>query len=188
MVLSNGTGIYAGQGNNQTVGPGAASYAAWAKTAGLTAGGKYYWENNILVGINNSFNSFGIVNTAVALGSTNIGSYADSVGLAADTALLGGALIVTGATILAAISDLTMFTSGNIFGIAYDTVGQQMWIHKNGVYYSGNPSTLTSPSVNAITAGSYCIAQDGGNVNSVSGLRGGSGLTYAIPTGFTVPA
>lgn len=183
MVISAGAGIYAGFGNNKAVGGGGASYADTASTGVMKQGRKYYWETKLLVDPTTGNCSLGAVKSGVSI-SSFVGGFTNSLGLANITSPHGTWYVGNVST----HDDAAAIAANNIYGIALDLVNGKVWIHKNGTYYSGNPSTGTSPSSSSIALADWYVAAAGTQVNLVEALRNASELTYSIPTGFILPS
>ena len=79
--------------------------------------------------------------------------------------------------------------SGDTAMIALDLDNLQCWLGKGGVWATGDPSTLTSPTVTGLTAGTYYAAAAhesyaGFDTYVIAGNS--SNVIYTVPTGFTV--
>ncbi len=78
------------------------------------------------------------------------------------------------------------YGNGDVVGVAVDFGLRRLWIHVNGTYITGNPSTNTSPIVTyptglgTIFAGAS-LANQGDSVT----CRLPADFGYSIPTGFT---
>jgi len=148
-------------------------YAIAAATIAISSG-KWYWET---LQNNSTRVECGIIPSASNLGSNYVGA----IGYAFSS---NGFSYNNGTPTNVG----TLFTTGDIFGIALDLDAGKMWFSKNGSWIGGgNPATGTSPTFSGIS-GSFVPAFSDDTVAvsapSVSCNFGQRAFAYTAPSGF----
>lgn len=153
--------------------------AATALTVAGYTTGKHYFEflvnlygggTTIFIGISRTGGSTDL--------NTDLGQEAGEYGWAATGAsyFAGSFGAVSGAT----------YGAGDVVGVAVDFGLRRLWIHVNGTYITGNPSTNTSPIVTYATGlGTMFAAASVTSTAERVTCRLPAAFGYSIPTGFT---
>ena len=80
----------------------------------------------------------------------------------------------------------TAYGAGDAVGVAVDFALRRLWIHVNGTYIRGNPSTNTTPIVTYVTGlGTIFAAASVSATSDRVTCRLPADFGYSIPTGFT---
>ena len=163
-------------GGNLTLNAATATATALA-TAGYTTGSRY-WE--FLCSAKNIYSCFGIARVG---GATNLNT---DLGQEAGEYAWGG----FGGSYFAGTSwgvSGPAINAGDVVGIAVNFNTRRMWVHVNGTYITGNPSTNTGPIVTyASGLGTIYAAASVVSPGDTVVFRPDAGaFSYPIPTGFS---
>jgi hypothetical protein len=171
-------------GGNLTTGASAASPASIAFTSIGMVTGKYYWE--ITVGSINNTNIFPRYGVSLMDTGFDATSYADTNTMeffATDDGTYGGRIRVYGSTFYGTYAAVAV---GAVIGHAYDASTGKIWISKNGVWYTGDPSTNTSPWATLTNFIGYTVYPSVAERSSSSNVNFGQRpFAYSVPTGYS---
>jgi hypothetical protein len=169
---------------NLTTGASAASPASIAFTSIGMVTGKYYWE--ITVGSINNTNLFPRYGVSLMDTGFDATSYPDANTMeffATSDGTYGGRIRVYGGTFYGTYAAVAV---GAVIGHAYDASTGKIWISKNGVWYTGDPSANTSPWATLTNFIGYTVYPSVAERSSSSNVNFGQRpFAYSVPTGYS---